>query len=273
MSNPQCIKFAYSAIGWRSGLADAAKQIAGLGFAGVETFSLSHCLKRDQNLEQVLEETGLELRSTYFAGSFVDVERLEHEYADFASTLAELAKLRGKNIVVGGGRIRRGRPAEDWAQFLSAVRRLGAMAADAGIQLSFHPHAGTLVYTPEEIRRFAGEPDLATVRFAFDVAHLALGGGNVADLFREFSGRIGHVHLKDLSNDRHFVEMGRGTVPIQRVYAGLVSQGYRGWITIELDAADDAYVSACENVRYLRDTLGIKLDRRQLRQGAESGTG
>jgi inosose dehydratase len=234
------------------------RELAAMKFHGIEAFGLLEPLGADKDLPRVLSENCVKLSGTYFAGSFVEPEWLEAESTRFERTVAETVKLGGKYVFTGGGRIRAGKVEQDWKTFVQSMARLAQTAMSRGGRMVFHPHHGTLVCAPEEIKRLAEETDPQLVRFGFDIAHLARGGGDPLALFRQYIDRLDYVHLKDLKGDT-FVELGQGTLPIPEVYRVLCDHGYDGWIVVELDETPDALASAKRNLAYLRDVLGCSL--------------
>ncbi len=251
-------RVACGAIGWLGHFVGTIRQIAELGFEGVELFALTEYLDEEDILSRALAETGLQLSAAYVGGSYVEPDRVERELSYFQDTLAILTRLGGRYIIVGGGKVRRGTEADDIKVLVETLGRLGAMAENAGVHLTVHPHAGTLIRTPEEIARVADETDSKVVKFCFDTAHLALGGGDPVRLFKKYADRIAYVHFKDLSNGK-FVELGNGELDFLGVYGVLKDHGYDGWIGAELDSSADPKKSAATSLKYLRDKLGIEL--------------
>ncbi|MBM3335435.1 TIM barrel protein [Candidatus Sumerlaeota bacterium] len=252
------IRFSYNAEGWTVSVAKVAMAVAELGFRGIEVFGLNERLDEDKDLESVLPYLGIEVSASYYAGSLVEPDRFDSERAYFERNLEETVRLGAKCVVVAGGRIRAGREADDWKTLVRSLSILGGMAARSGVQVAFHPHQGTLVYTPNDIDRLAGETDPNIIKFAFDTAHLAKSGGDPVALFKKYFTRIAHVHFKDMKHG-HFVELGRGDVPIQQIFNVLKYTGYDAWITVELDSTPYPTESATVNRNYLRNVLGINI--------------
>ncbi len=95
--------------------------------------------------------------------------------------------------------------------------------------------------------------DAATVHWCLDTGHLLVGGYDPAEFAADASGRVAHVHLKDVRADladayrRHelsmvsavraglFCPLGRGDAPIAATVDRLESDGYDGWYVLEQD--------------------------------------
>jgi inosose dehydratase len=110
-----------------------------------------------------------------------------------------------------------------------------------GLTPTYHPHMGTLVETPDDVRRVFAR---TRIGFCPDTGHLILGGGDPPALVREYAGRIPHVHLKDVTADGTFVPLGHGVLDLDGVLEALREQDYDGWLMVELDHWDDPAAGA-----------------------------
>lgn len=136
------------------------------------------------------------------------------------------------------------------------LETLGREAVEGGQRLAFHPHVGTFVETPDEVRRLAAATDPALVGFCLDVGHYTVGGGDPILAVRELGPRVGHVHLKDVApeplarlrsgatpgflaalRERIFTELGTGILDVDAVLGALAATGYDGWLMIEQDTS------------------------------------
>jgi inosose dehydratase len=165
-----------------------------------------------------------------------------------------------------------------WSALLSALDRAAAGAADRGLLATLHPHVGTMVEKPDEVRRVL---DGSGVRLCLDTGHLLIGGTDPAGLARAAAGRIGHVHLKDVNaavahkvadgqitytegvTDGLYRPLGQGDVDLAGVVGALEASGYQGWYVLEQDTIldgpprDEGPVwGVRESLSYLRGLLG-----------------
>ncbi len=163
----------------------------------------------------------------------------------------------------------------EWRSLSDGLNRVGEMLARRGMRAVFHPHVGTYVETRAEIDRLCAATDPALIGLCPDTGHLAYAGVKPEEVFADFAGRIGYVHLKDVDGEKlervrtqHigfvkavemglFVELGTGTVAIPRIIDVLESAAYRGWIIVEQDAPADPLGAATRNRQYLRETFGV----------------
>jgi inosose dehydratase len=136
-----------------------------------------------------------------------------------------------------------------WAVLLRTLDRAAARAADRGLIATLHPHVGTHVERPDEVRRVL---DGSVIGLCLDSGHLLIGGTDPVALATEAAGRIAHVHLKDVdatiaaqvrSGSSYstaiikglYRPLGRGDVGIATLVTTLVNAGYDGWFVLEQD--------------------------------------
>jgi inosose dehydratase len=168
--------------------------------------------------------------------------------------------------------------ADDWSLLLSNLDRAAARAAERGLKATLHPHAGTMVEGPDEVRRVL---DGSAIPLCLDTGHLLIGGTDPAELARTAADRIGHVHLKDVtasvaqkvaSGAISYAEgvsgglyrpLGQGDVDVAGVVAALQAADYGGWYVLEQDVILDGPPrgegparGVRESLYYLRGLLG-----------------
>jgi inosose dehydratase len=188
---------------------------------------------------------------------------------------------------VGGGRESWAARADDpaaprlsekgWRRLADVLATLAADARQAGRTFAFHPHAGTFVETPDEIRRLAAVTDPARVAICLDAGHATVGGGDAVALVAELGPRIRHVHVKDVDpavladlragrlpdfaaaiRARLFTELGRGALDVDGLVGALEAVGYGGWLMVEQDST---WLVPAESLRIGRAALVEALSR------------
>ncbi|MCS5735018.1 sugar phosphate isomerase/epimerase family protein [Herbiconiux daphne] len=219
--------------------ADALRDIAAAGFTGTEVFdgNLLDFEGGASAFSRVLEETGLELVSVYTGANFIFEEIAAEEFAKISRAAQLAAEFGASRLVVGGGAQRAGGPADgDLSRLARGLDRSAEIAAEHGLQASYHPHLGTLVETPEALSELM---PLTTIAFCPDTAHLAAGGGDPAHLIREYGDRLAHVHLKDWnSSTKRFLPLGQGELDFPGIIQAIRETGYDSWLMVELDYYD-----------------------------------
>jgi inosose dehydratase len=96
----------------------------------------------------------------------------------------------------------------------------------------------------------------SSINLCPDTAHIALGGTDNLKVIDTFFDRINYVHLKDLS-DEGFVELGEGSVPLDKIMNLLKQKGYNGWLTVELDASEKTPLESAEISRAYLDKIMV----------------
>jgi len=237
-------------------VADAIRQIGDLGYQGVEIFDGNAVdFARDVDaFRALLEEAGVALEGVYTGGNFVYEALVDDELHKIRRACEAAQALGAENLVVGGG-AQRAHPKSP-ADYLALGRALDAVTAiaeDHGLVACFHPHLSTIVESPDEVDRIL---DLTRMAFCPDIAHLAGGGGDPADIIRRHGARMRHVHLKDLRRDPFaFMPLGEGDIDLRAVLAAVLEHGYDSWLVIELDAYDGDPVEAARSSKSVLDRL------------------
>jgi inosose dehydratase len=240
---------------------------AALGFEGVQ---LGRGFPLGADLRAALTARGLRLAEVYAELPVTADGPSDDALAIGRERLGLLRDGGGEVLVaacrIGGGRegwagrgANPGAPRLDddgWARLAAIVEDLAADAASTGHVLAFHPHAGTFVETPDEIRRLFALTDPVRVGACLDVGHVTVGGGDPVALAAALGRRVRHIHAKDVDGAvlddlrsgrlpdfaaairaRIFTELGRGIVDLDAVVAALDEGGYEGWLMLEQDSS------------------------------------
>lgn len=146
-----------------------------------------------------------------------------------------------------------GRPELDaagWRRLLANLDGLAALARSRGLTPTLHPHVGTMVERPAEVRRVL---DGSAVALCLDTGHLLIGGADPAELAALAAERIAHVHLKDVDGGLAarvrgggigyraavvagmYRPLGTGDVDVRSIVNTLTAAGYDGWYVLEQD--------------------------------------
>ncbi len=99
------------------------------------------------------------------------------------------------------------------AQYAAAAERLdraGARCRARGVTLCYHNHAHEIVHDMFGLTHILRGSDPANVRLCLDTYWVARGGQDPATVIRALGARIGYMHLKDMSPDGDFAEVGQG---------------------------------------------------------------
>lgn len=160
-----------------------------------------------------------------------------------------------------------------WGRFCRNLQTATERVRAAGLEPTFHHHAGTFIETPEEIDELLERTD---VGLTFDSGHLLLGGGDVLEGWTQWGHRINHLHLKDVRMEvlrqvvarsgsmvdvwtgGAFVPFGHGDLDVAALMKQVLASGYDGWLVVEQDLMPTASTDPTQVARdhaYNREQL------------------
>jgi inosose dehydratase len=167
---------------------------------------------------------------------------------------------------------------EEWDRLCSGLNRLGRLAAEKGMKLTYHHHMGTGVQSAGEIDRLMENTDPEYLGLLYDTGHLVFAGEDHLAVLDKWIGRIGHVHLKDMRppireravaeswsflravKEGVFTVPGDGAVDFAPVFKALKKARYSGWWVVEAEQ-DPAKANPLEYAikarRYIKETAKI----------------
>ena len=156
--------------------------------------------------------------------------------------------------------------------------KLGKIAKDKGMTLTFHHHMGTVVQTEEEIDKFMELTDPELVFLLFDSGHLSFAGINPENVLKKYVNRVKLVHLKDIRKEMVeksraerwsflkgvregvFTVPGDGDVDFAPIFSILEEAGYEGWVVVEAEQ-DPAKANPLEYAikarKYIHEVCGL----------------
>lgn len=225
----------------------AVTDIAAAGYQGTEVFdgNLTAYADRPDVLREHLAANAVELVSVYTGANFVYADILPDEMHRIRSACELASTFGATRLVVGGGARRAaGTPPEDYDRLAKGLDTVVDLAADHGLQASYHPHLTTIVETPEELDRLM---ERSRIDFCPDTGHLAAGGGDPSELIRRYAERLGHVHLKDIElSTTTFLPLGEGDLDFGDIVGAVRAANYDSWLVVELDSYDGDPRAAAE---------------------------
>lgn len=167
---------------------------------------------------------------------------------------------------------------EEWKLLTDGLNKLGKIAKDKGMILTFHHHMGTVVQTEEEIDRFMEMVDSELVYLLFDSGHLSFAGIEPERVLKKYADRVKHVHLKDIRRSRVvqsreerwsflkgvregvFTVPGDGDVDFSPIFKILEETGYEGYVVVEAEQ-DPAKANPLEYAmkarKYIAEKTGL----------------
>ncbi|MCI9218996.1 MAG: myo-inosose-2 dehydratase [Lachnospiraceae bacterium] len=167
---------------------------------------------------------------------------------------------------------------EEWELLCTGLNKLGKVAKDVGIALTFHHHMGTVVQTAAEIDRMMENTDPELVGLLFDSGHLAYCGEDYLEVLKKYAARTRHVHLKDIRPEvvakvkaenlsflagvrlGTFTVPGDGSLDFTPVFDILADTGYEGYVLVEAEQ-DPAVANPLEYAmkarKYIAEKAGL----------------
>lgn len=239
------IKLAYSAITWSGNDLVAIKEIAELGFKGIQLRANTYPIFKDnpQDLKQILDKNKLEL-PMFSSGNITlngDIKKDIETHVNHAKFIQNFG---GKCLqFTNNSRPKDRNPTleelKKYANNMSEVAK--AVKEETGLQVAYHNHMHQLGETPEEVEVIFTEMNHKYILAELDVAHYHQGGGIPADAVLKYKDILYALHIKDTkptdsSSGYQFVELGQGKVDFPAIFANLAKIKFDKWAIVELDA-------------------------------------
>ena len=167
---------------------------------------------------------------------------------------------------------------EEWDMLYTGLNKLGKVAKDMGITLTFHHHMGTVVQTAAEIDRMMENTDPELFNLLFDSGHLAYCGEDYMYILKKYINRIKHVHLKDIRPDviadvkakgesflqgvrkGTFTVPGDGVIDFAPIFEVLAENNYEGYVLVEAEqdpAIANPFEYALKARKYIAEKAGL----------------
>jgi inosose dehydratase len=247
------IRMGYSAITWGGKDDVAIREIASLGFPGIQLRANTFGPYRNKvsELKAMLEAANLQL--VMFSSGNVEVDPAKRQSTiDQHVAHASFVKALGGSALQLTNSLRKNNVApttEQLKELTAVMNEIGKQTADLGVQAVYHNHMAQWGETPEEVDVIVNEMNPKSLRLLLDIAHYHQGGGNPAEAVLKYKPMIHSLHIKDTRsplpdkpNDPKaykFVELGQGRVNITEVFDNLRKIKFGGWAIVELDGVPD----------------------------------
>ena len=220
MLNGKKISLGIAPIGWTNDdMPDLGKEntfeqcISEMALAGFTGCEIGNKFPTDKEvLKKALDLRGLTVCNQWFSTFLISkpFEETANRFGEKLNSLKYLGakvigvseqsySIQGKNQPIFSGK--HVMDDREWSLLCDGLNRLGKMAKDKQMKLTFHHHMGTVIQDEDEIDRLMTHTDPSLVSLLFDSGHLSFDKIDPVKILRKYSGRIGHVHLKDLRND------------------------------------------------------------------------
>lgn len=234
------------------------------GYVGTE---MGNKFPRDTRLlKQSLENRGLEMASAWFSSRFTEPAQYDATLSAFLDHLTFMRAMGARfiNVCECGHSIQNTllsvsgskRPqfsTDQWDKLIQGLHAIGRLAHDYHIQIVYHYHAGTGVFTQQEINYLMHHTSPELISLLLDTGHAAFAGIDPVTLIREHKKRIRYVHLKDIRqnvlntvirDEYNFMDAvragvftvpGDGNMDFTAVLEELRKNDYQGWMIVEAE--------------------------------------
>jgi inosose dehydratase len=275
---PGSISFGYAAITWGGNDKEAIKEIAEIGFKGIQlrTSVLPEFEKRPAALRELLVANHLKFTAFSSGGIGIAPGTEAEEIAKHVRNATFVRDAGGLYLqVTDSARQKDRKPtADDFKQLGRVMTEIARRVVDLGVPLGYHNHMNSLGEAPDEVDRIMDATDPRYVKLELDIAHYRQGGGDPVKAIRKYRDRLLFLHIKDVespvpgatgdtSRSYRFVELGRGKVDLPAVFAALKQIKFRGWAVVELDSVPDNARTPKESAiickKYLEEELGMRV--------------
>lgn len=272
MLNKNKIKLGIAPIAWTNDdMPDLGKEntfeqcVSEMALAGFTGSEIGNKYPKDGAvLKKALDLRGIEICNCWFSSFLITkpYEETEKEFIKQVDFLKEMGakiigvaeqghSIQGMDLPVFDAKYHMND--EEWDMLCAGLNKLGKIAKDKGLSLTYHHHMGTVVQTEEEVDRFMDHTDPEYVSLLFDTGHFAYSDVDPLKMLKKYSGRIKHVHLKDIRpdvvkkvKDEHLsflqgVRLGAFTIPgdgcinFTPIFKVLDEVGYEGYMLVEAE--------------------------------------
>ena len=262
-------------------------EMALAGFTGCE---IGNKYPKDTKvLKKALDLRGMQICNAWFS-TFLTTKPYEETEKDFIEHITFLKEMGAKVVGVSEqGHSIQGTDLsifddkyvmndEEWDMLCTGLNKLGKVAKDMGITLTFHHHMGTVVQTEAEIDRLMENTEPELFNLLFDSGHLAYCGEDYMSVLKKYIKRIKHVHLKDIrpdviadvkANKESFLQgvrkgtftvPGDGVIDFAPIFEVLSENDYEGYVLVEAEqdpAIANPFEYALKARKYIAEKAGL----------------
>lgn len=263
-------KMAYSAITWSGNDLVAIKEIAELGFKGIQLRANTFAPFKEQpeDLKNTLSKNGLAL-AMFSSGNVSILDDISKDINLHLNHAKFIKALGGNSLQITNNsrpkdRLPTVEELKKYAKNMSEVAKV--VMEETGVQAAYHNHMKQLGETPEEVDVIVNEMNTKYVKLLLDVAHYHQGGGVPAEAVLKYKEILFATHIKDTRSDTEtkngyrFVELGEGKVDFPAIFKNLDKIGFKGWNIVELDAVPVKGRTAFESAQISHDYLSKKIN-------------
>ena len=214
---------------------------------------------------ELVERHRLAISAVYEFGHFDNWNRRREIYLHHDRLASLLERSAINTVVLGPGLImQRHRTTQDEGRLLRSILEVSKRYEAHGVNVAIHPHWAHCIFMEDEIDRLM-ENTPNRIGLVPDLGHIAEAGMDILSLLQKYISRIPCIHIKDYKplvtpptriyeRRMSFCEVGQGVANFPRLFRMLQKEGYKGWLTLEME---NAKAGSPENVIHsMIDYLG-----------------
>ncbi len=135
--------------------------------------------------------------------------------------------------------------AQEWQKLARFLEEVGARLHEGGVTLCYHNH-------DFEFEKFDGQYGLDILfetassqylQAELDTYWIQKGGADPVEYLKKHAGRVPLLHIKDMTPDGNFAEVGEGVLDWPAIFAAAQTQGVTSYIVEQDECAGDPFDS------------------------------
>ena len=188
--------------------AGTLRKVASIGYPGVEFAGYGNLGAKE--MKALLTETGLHAFATH-----VRLDAIEQNLAQEIAYCKEIEC----PLLILPSLPHEMHTAESFRQLAPRLNTFGQQCREQGITFGYHNHDFEFAQHDGEtlMNILLSSTDSSLVKLELDVYWAAYAGVDPVTLLRQNANRIPIIHLKDMTPERTFTEVGAGTLPISEI--------------------------------------------------------
>ncbi len=248
----------WGAAGLAARLPEVMRDLAAVGYAAFEV--RISCLPLDDPAQFVaMREAagGITLAGVHVVGEFWR-EGSAAAIPAIAADAARLPALGCDRVVVSVAPMPVPLSEPDLRRLTENLGALGRALRAVGVRLAYHNHAAEIAGDARVLAALVAGCAPEELMLGADLGWVAHAGMFVEEFLARFGARLDYAHVRDVTADGGFTEVGRGILDHGAILAALDACGYRGWLVAESEfgpdwrGADDLAETAVAQLASLR---------------------
>lgn len=226
--------------------AGTLRRVAALGYTAVEFAGYGDL--SSQQMRELLAETGMQALSSH-----VPLDHLEHHL----EREIEYAQAIGCPFIVMPWLAPDQRTTAVWPVLAKTLNSIGQTVREHGITFCYHNHDFEFAALSDNdstlvLDYLLANTDPANVALELDTYWAAYAGVDPVNYLQRHHKRVPLVHMKDMTPERTFTEVGAGRLPIAAIVAAAHAAGAQGYIVENDQPRIPSLESAGRSLPFLR---------------------